>query len=118
MTAPPEAPMEPTLALADAARLAHAELVAAGGAAGARVHGASIDTRTLEPGQLFVPLAGARADGHEFLAAAFARGAAAALCARDRSAALAGREPGPLLVVEDVTRALQDVARGRPPPRI
>jgi UDP-N-acetylmuramoyl-tripeptide--D-alanyl-D-alanine ligase len=40
--------------------------------------GVSIDTRTLEPGDLFVALAGER-DGHEFVAAALERGAAGAL---------------------------------------
>ncbi|MCU0310250.1 MAG: UDP-N-acetylmuramoyl-tripeptide--D-alanyl-D-alanine ligase [Acidimicrobiales bacterium] len=45
------------------------------------VVGASIDSRTLEPGQLFVPVAGVR-DGHDFVAAAAAAGAAATLSAR------------------------------------
>ena len=40
--------------------------------------GVSIDTRTLEPGDLFVALAGVR-DGHEFVAQAMAKGAAGAL---------------------------------------
>jgi len=74
------------------------------------VEGASIDTRTLGPGQLFVPLPGSRADGHAFLEEAFRRGAAAALCARDRHAEWRGREPGPLVVVEDVTAALGRLA--------
>jgi UDP-N-acetylmuramoyl-tripeptide--D-alanyl-D-alanine ligase len=74
------------------------------------IHGASIDTRTLAPGDLFVPLPGARTDGHAFLAQAFQRGAAAALCARDRYGEWQGREPGPLLVVDDVTLALQRLA--------
>jgi UDP-N-acetylmuramoyl-tripeptide--D-alanyl-D-alanine ligase len=80
-------------------------------AARAAIEGVSIDTRTLKGGELFVPLAGRHADGHEFLAEAFRRGAAAALCLRARHAALKGREPGPLVVVEDVTEALQRLAR-------
>ncbi|OGF16543.1 MAG: hypothetical protein A2W00_13060 [Candidatus Eisenbacteria bacterium RBG_16_71_46] len=75
------------------------------------IEGASIDTRALEPGQLFVPLRGEHADGHDFLDEAFRCGAAAALCERSRHAALAGREPGPLIVVEDVTGALLTLAR-------
>jgi UDP-N-acetylmuramoyl-tripeptide--D-alanyl-D-alanine ligase len=75
------------------------------------VSGVSIDTRTLERGDLFVPLPGSRVDGHAFLDQAFARGAAAALCDRAHYAALAGHEPGPLVVVEDVTIALQRLAR-------
>ena len=42
------------------------------------VSGLSIDTRTLQPGDLFVALAGQR-DGHDFLQAAFKAGAAGAL---------------------------------------
>jgi UDP-N-acetylmuramoyl-tripeptide--D-alanyl-D-alanine ligase len=75
------------------------------------VHGASIDTRTLQPGELFVPLTGSRSDGHAFLAEAFARGAAAALCARAALPLWEGHEPGPLVVVDDVTMALQKLAR-------
>ncbi len=76
------------------------------------VEGASIDTRTLEPRQLFVPLPGARADGHAFLEEAFRRGAAVALCARERWSELRGHEPGPLVVVDDVTEAFARLAHG------
>jgi len=41
--------------------------------------GVSIDTRTLAPGDLFVALRGETGDGHDHLAAAFARGAAGAM---------------------------------------
>jgi UDP-N-acetylmuramoyl-tripeptide--D-alanyl-D-alanine ligase len=44
------------------------------------VDGVATDTRTLRPGQLFVPLIGQR-DGHQFLAAAVAAGAPAYLTA-------------------------------------
>jgi UDP-N-acetylmuramoyl-tripeptide--D-alanyl-D-alanine ligase len=76
------------------------------------VDDAAIDTRVLRPGQLFVPLPGRNTDGHEFLAEAFRKGAAVALCARKRYEAWRGREPGPLVVVEDVTEALGRVAQG------
>ncbi len=45
------------------------------------VTGVSFDTRTLEPGDLFVALAGER-DGHAFAADAFRKGAAGALVSR------------------------------------
>jgi len=45
--------------------------------------GVSIDTRTLAAGDLFVALRGPTHDGHDFVAAAFARGAAAAVVDRD-----------------------------------
>ena len=37
--------------------------------------GVSIDSRTLEPGDLFVALKGPNLDGHDYIAAAFAAGA-------------------------------------------
>src|SRR5918999_663428 len=46
-----------------------------------RITGLSIDTRTLRPGDVFVAIADAR-DGHEFVGAAFAAGASAALVAK------------------------------------
>ena len=43
--------------------------------------GVSIDTRSLQPGDLFVALKDIR-DGHDFVAQAFEKGAAAALVSR------------------------------------
>jgi UDP-N-acetylmuramoyl-tripeptide--D-alanyl-D-alanine ligase len=74
------------------------------------VHGATLDTRALKPGMLFVPLPGTRTDGHAFLDEAFARGAAAALCARAVHPRVEGLPLGPLVVVDDVTAALQKLA--------
>jgi UDP-N-acetylmuramoyl-tripeptide--D-alanyl-D-alanine ligase len=74
------------------------------------ISGASIDTRTLEPGDVFVPLAGSHTDGHRFIEEAFRRGAAVALCERDRYAEFESREPGPLVLVEDATAGLQRLA--------
>ena len=45
--------------------------------------GVSIDTRSLAAGDLFVALRGPIHDGHDFVAAALARGAAAAMVDRD-----------------------------------
>jgi len=45
--------------------------------------GVSIDTRSLAGGELFVALRGPNHDGHDFVAAALARGAAAAVVDRD-----------------------------------
>ena len=61
--------------------------------------GVSIDTRTLQPGDLFVAIAGAR-DGHDFVDAALAKGAAAAIVAGATAASLP-EGAGPLLVVPD-----------------
>jgi len=43
----------------------------------------SLDTRTLEPGSLFIPLRGERFDGHDFLHQAAEKGAKAVLVDRD-----------------------------------
>jgi UDP-N-acetylmuramoyl-tripeptide--D-alanyl-D-alanine ligase len=69
--------------------------------------GVSIDTRTLRPGDLFVALQAAR-DGHDFVAQALAKGAAAALVSRIPE----GVAPdAPLLIVPDVLKALEDLGR-------
>ena len=67
-----------------------------------RATGVSIDTRTLQPGELFVALKGPHFDGHDFIESAFAAGAAAAVVHR----APDGRAPGPMLVVDDTLSAL------------
>ena len=64
------------------------------------VNGVSIDTRSLQPGNLFVALSDMR-DGHDFAANAFAAGAEAALVSRD----VLGGHPG--LLVDDVLPALE-----------
>jgi UDP-N-acetylmuramoyl-tripeptide--D-alanyl-D-alanine ligase len=60
----------------------------------------STDTRTLAPGALYVALRGERFDGHDYVAAARERGAAAALVERVVDADL------PQVVVADSRRAL------------
>jgi UDP-N-acetylmuramoyl-tripeptide--D-alanyl-D-alanine ligase len=65
--------------------------------------GISIDTRTLQPGDLFVALQAAR-DGHDFVAQAFEKGAAAALVSHLPEGVDAAC---PLLLVEDVQRGLE-----------
>ena len=59
------------------------ELAAGFGADGPgfAITGISIDTRTLQPGDLFVALSGER-DGHDFVSEALAKGAAGALVSR------------------------------------
>ena len=77
---------------------------------GTRVSGATLDTRAIAPGMLFVPLPGSRTDGHAFLDEAFERGAGAALCARAVHPRIADLPLGPLVLVDDVTTALQRLA--------
>ncbi len=65
----------------------------------------SIDSRTIQPGQLFFAVKGERMDGHDFVLQALDRGAVAAVVCRNAR----GRYPAtaPLLAVEDTLVALQ-----------
>ncbi len=72
-----------------------------------QVVGVSTDSRAIAPGSLFVALSGERFDGHAYLDDVAARGAAAALVARGRSA-----NALPLVEVDDTRRALGDLAAG------
>ena len=95
----------PLMTLAQAqALLPGSVLVGDGQRAFTRVHS---DTRSTQPGDLFVALRGERFDGHEHLAAARAAGAVAALAEHGLAeAGLAG------LQVPDTLAALQQLARG------
>ena len=80
-------------------------------------NGISIDTRTLQPGDLFVALKAAR-DGHDFVAQALANGAGAALVSHIPNDVPDG---APLLLVDDVQAALEalgQAARARTAARV
>ena len=64
---------------------------------------AEFDSRLIESGDLFVPLKGAR-DGHDFIATAFAQGAAATLSERPVA-------EGTYILVDDVLTAFQRLAQ-------
>ena len=66
--------------------------------------GANMDSRKIEPGQLFIALSGER-DGHDFIPMAMEKGAAAVLCTKPQ-------QNIPAIVVEDTRKALGDIARG------
>jgi murE/murF fusion protein len=87
--------------------LTQATLSGSGDVVFKRVH---TDTRTLQPGDLFVALKGERFDANDFLAEAKARGAVAALC-QGEQALTKLREAGlPGLVVPDAKLALIELA--------
>jgi UDP-N-acetylmuramoyl-tripeptide--D-alanyl-D-alanine ligase len=72
------------------------------------IRGVSTDTRSLQTGNLFIPLdIGNRYDGHQFVREAFAKGAVAALWQKGR---LDPPVDVPLIFVEDTLTALQDLA--------
>ena len=86
------------------------------GVAARPIDGFAIDSRTLQPGDLFFALVAAR-DGHEFVPAALARGASGAVVSSMPTApGSAEAEPhniaasAPVMIrVADTTRALQDL---------
>lgn len=97
-----------------------AAATATGGRATADWHasGVSIDSRTIEPGDLFVAIRGPSFDGHAFVAQALAKGAAAAMVD-----SMPGDVEGnaPLLVVKDTfagLEALGGAARSRTRARV
>lgn len=69
--------------------------------------GVSTDSRSITQGDLFVALRGERFDGHDFLKAAAAGKAAAAMVDGNYR----GEYPLPALVIDDTRRALGDLAR-------
>lgn len=94
-------------------------LAEAAAATGARVvgdevrfDGVSTDTRSVAAGELFVAIRGERFDGHDFLAAAKERGAAAALVDERRAGETPLLRPQlPLLIADDTRLALGRLGR-------
>jgi len=77
-----------------------------GGSPNIDIQGVSTDTRSIRPGNLFVPLIGERFNGHAYAKAALDLGAAAVLWQADQ-----GEPPaGPSIVVDDTLAALQRLA--------
>ena len=72
------------------------------------VGGVSIDTRTLEAGDLFFAIKGDAHDGHDHVARAFEAGAAAAVVSHERARELAAL--GPVFAVDDTLEAMKRLA--------
>lgn len=68
--------------------------------------GYSIDSRTINAGDLFIALPGERFDGHDYVSAALEKGAVAALVQKGRNT---GVDPHRLLVVPETLQALQSL---------
>jgi UDP-N-acetylmuramoyl-tripeptide--D-alanyl-D-alanine ligase len=82
-----------------------------GGSLPAEFAGAAVDSRLIQPGELFIALRGERTDGHRFIEAAIRAGAAAVLCAR--ADAYATSQHIPQLVVANPVETLQRLAQAR-----
>ncbi len=74
----------------------------------AAISGLSIDSRSIAPGEAFFAITGASRDGHDFVTAALAAGAALAVVAADRRAQFPA--DAPLVIVPDVLVGLRDLA--------
>jgi UDP-N-acetylmuramoyl-tripeptide--D-alanyl-D-alanine ligase len=72
------------------------------------VQGYSIDSRTVQAGELFFAVKGERLDGHDFVEQALSRGALAAVVRKDQLARYANSAG--LLAVDDTLVALQTLA--------
>lgn len=73
----------------------------------------SIDSRSLQPGELFLALRGETHDGHDYVAAALEKGAAAIVVEKrwwERNSAEQALSQRPLIVVEDSLHFLQQLA--------
>jgi UDP-N-acetylmuramoyl-tripeptide--D-alanyl-D-alanine ligase len=74
----------------------------------AMAQGYSIDSRTVQPGELFFAVKGERLDGHDFVEQALSRGAIAAVVGKGQLARYSN--PAGLLAVDDTLAALQTLA--------
>src|SRR5208282_3062599 len=74
----------------------------------ALAEGYSIDSRTVQPGELFFAVKGERLDGHDFVEQALSRGAIAAVIRKDQLARYSSSSG--LIAVDDTLVALQTLA--------
>lgn len=81
------------------------------GDGGKRITGISIDSRTVKPGDLFVPIIGERMDGHQFIPEALKGGCGAVLIMEGHPLPESTGEQVAVIRCKDSTKALQDLAR-------
>lgn len=91
------------LTVSDIALAVHAACPA--GTEDVRCTGVTWDSRSVAPGDLYVALPGERVDGHDFAASAIDAGALAVLAQREVDVV------APVVIVDDVQKALADLAR-------
>jgi UDP-N-acetylmuramoyl-tripeptide--D-alanyl-D-alanine ligase len=75
--------------------------------ASAQVTGVSIDSRTIQPGELFIAIRGPRHDGHAFVAAVLEAGAAAAVVEQAKLGEFPKEIQSKAFAVDDTLKALQ-----------
>ena len=69
------------------------------------IEGAVIDSRLVEKGYLFIPIKGAKADGHDFIPAVFEKGALAVLSEKKLE-----NPAGPYILVDSAETAMKKIA--------
>lgn len=77
---------------------------------GTAICGIATDSRRVKPGDLYIPIIGERNDGHCFIGAACASGAAAVLCDRDHLPAWRGKIGAGIVGVADTFEAMRALA--------
>ena len=77
---------------------------------GATIHGIATDSRQVKPRDLYIPIIGARNDGHDFIDAACANGAAAVLCDSDHLPTWQGKIDAGIVGVADTFEAMRALA--------
>lgn len=81
-----------------------------GGREDMEIAGAVTDSRQVEKDFLFFAIQGERVDGHQFIPQVMEKGAACAVCEKLPETAETGKAAGSYILVEDVKKALQDIA--------
>jgi UDP-N-acetylmuramoyl-tripeptide--D-alanyl-D-alanine ligase len=98
--------MELGFTLREIAKVAGGKLLR--GDADLAVESLSTDSRTVLPGELFIPLVGERFDGHDYLSAALVKGVQACICQQEFTAKSAGFPN--VVLVKNTLIALQKIA--------
>ena len=94
------------LTVENVAKACNGTLVNAEGFEQKELQGAAIDSRKVEKDNIFFAFKGEKADGHDYIKAAFDNGAALVVCER-----VPEGEEGVCVVVENTLEALKDIAR-------
>lgn len=74
--------------------------------------GVSIDSRTIQKGNLFVAIPGERFDGHQFVSDAAKKGAGVVIISKEKEDQVTPKEfkSIPIVIVEDTKKALREIA--------
>ena len=102
------------LSLIDVEKLRPVEIIKSAALKRRQITGVSTDSRTIQPGNIFIALRGEKFDGHQFLEDVVARGPAAIIVDvawKKENPGLAERLQSVIVVVPDTAKALGDLAK-------